>query len=87
MNDMFFGPRDVLRYGLFSATCDRGVGRCTVSISIYGFGDLIEIKKGESFITSVDTNEDDCDFEQTGKNEYDINGYHVILGKCLKRWR
>ncbi len=86
-NNKIFALRKKSRYGLFSATCNRGIGKCTVSVSIYGFGDLIEVKKGSKLITSVDTNEDDWGFEEINEGEYNINGYHLILGKCLKRWK
>jgi hypothetical protein len=88
------GLRDKKRYGLFKANSELGEVR--ISIRIYGFGELFEVKgkdkNGENFEIRVDTSTGSYGYNET----YDyIELYDECEGvkiykpfvRCLKRYK
>ena len=80
--------RNEKRYGCFSAECDE-LGKVTVDVSPYGFGELITICRNGEIVAEADTSkpeteafyEEDDDFLTIG--EYRIRKPY---GKCLRRY-
>lgn len=83
-----FTLRDKKRYGCFSAECDE-LGKVTVSIEPYGFGELISVcRKGEQ-VTEVDTLESCVEARYEETDDYLLIDEYTIrkpFGKCLKRY-
>ena len=79
---------DRKRYGCFSAECDE-LGKVTVSVSPYGFGELIALCKDGEQVAEIDTSEPGVEARYDENDDYLlIEEYRIRkpYGKCLKRY-
>lgn len=79
-----FGLRDEHNYGTFEGVLE-GCSSCPVivKVSIYGWGDLVEIYKNGNCILSVDTVSEDCYEYERRNNILRINEYKIVLSRRI----
>lgn len=80
-----FGLRDEHNYGTFEGVledCPSG-SAVVVEVSIYGWGDLVEVYKNGKCILSVDTVSEDCYEYERRNNILRINEYKIVLSKRI----